>query len=68
MSFEETMVCDGCSSVLGGGTRRDMLADLIASGGRIVQVVTKRDRHLCYRCVEHAEVFYDGSPIPVARP
>ncbi len=67
MSFEETMVCDGCSTVRAGGTRRDMLTDLIASGGRIIQG-TKRDRHLCYRCVEHAEVFYDGSPIPVARP
>ena len=63
------MVCDGCSSVLGGGTRRDMLADLAASGGRIVQEVTKRDRHLCGRCVEHGStIFFDGSPIPVARP
>lgn len=69
MSYEETMVCDGCSGVLSGGSRRQMVLDLKAMGGESF-TVDDRPRHLCNECVGR-KAFFDGLPVPgvsVAKP
>lgn len=38
MSFEETMVCDGCSRVIDGGGRGQMMRDLAEEGGRAFNI------------------------------
>lgn len=82
MSFEETLVCDGCSRVLGGGSREMTMRTLRDQEG----LAFDRDRrgawrerpasepwastrrHLCGRCVaEGRPDFYDGEPIPDRR-
>ena len=79
MSFEETLICDGCSSVLGGGPRRNTVAELLSDGGaafvlddrrrRIYARIGGQDatlrssRHLCARC-SGATVFFDGVSVP----
>lgn len=65
MSYEETMVCDGCSTVVAGGRRRAMLRDLREQGGERM-TVDGRERHLCACCVEYCTTFFDGTPIPGA--
>lgn len=76
MSFEETLICDGCGSVLNGGDRRQMARELRENGGRsFVSTLgawteVKRgngDRHLCGACVRDGRrQFVDGAQIPPA--
>lgn len=79
MSFEETLVCDGCSSVLSGGPRRETVPELLASGGRAFMPYDSRRRtwvecgddtapenslrHLCAGCSGATE-FFDGTVVP----
>ena len=77
MSFEETLVCDGCSSVLDGGSREMMLRTLRDQDGRAFDKDRRGNwqdrpfdepwastrRHLCGRCAD-AAAFYDGDPVP----
>lgn len=79
MSFEETLVCDGCSSVLSGGPRRETVPELLASGGRAFAIADRRRkvyvrvfgqeasttscRHLCVSCAG-ADAFFDGIAVP----
>jgi len=77
--FEETLVCDGCSSVIDGGSREMTLGTLRDQGGRAfargrrgewVEMDPDRPwsisrRHLCGRCATATKV-YDDVPVPVA--
>lgn len=77
--FEETLVCDGCSSVVDGGSRATTLRTLRENGGQAFDKIIggrwhprsssepwgTAKRHLCGRCVaEGRTAFYDGEPIP----
>ena len=74
MSFEETLICDGCGTVLNGGDRLQMTRELREAGGRsFVSTLgawteVKRgngDRHLCGACTRKGRrQFGDGTPIP----
>jgi hypothetical protein len=83
VSFEETLVCDGCSSVLDGGSRKNTLLTLRANGGRAFdkhwsgngwserspeEPWASTRRHLCGGCVRRGvDRFYDLSAIPPIR-
>jgi hypothetical protein len=77
MAFEETLVCDGCSRVIDGGSRETTLGGLRKDGGRAFD----RDRRGKWReldagdpwcssrrhlggCCANADVFYDLEPVP----
>jgi hypothetical protein len=79
VSFEETLVCDGCSRIIDGGSREQTLGTLRDEGG-LAYDKNRRDewegrptsepwastrRHLCGGCVEQGVArFYDETPIP----
>ncbi len=79
MSFEETLICDGCSCVVSGGPRGQTVPEVLARGGaafrpggRLPGMFTRctaekaaatSTRHLCPRCVDRKE-FFDGVPVP----
>jgi hypothetical protein len=72
------MVCDGCSTVLDGGSREQMTQSLAGDDGRAFEIASvgglkecaptmvTASRHLCARCVD-APTFADGSPVPPRR-
>jgi hypothetical protein len=78
MSFEETLVCDGCSRVLDGGSRESTMRTLRDQDGRAFDRSRRGNwqdrradepwastrRHLCGRCAETIRAFYDGDPVP----
>lgn len=79
MSFEETLVCDGCSRVIDGGNRDQTLGSLRDEDGLAYDKNRRGDwelrpsdepwastrRHLCGKCVERGIThFYDGARIP----
>lgn len=74
--FEETLVCDGCLSIIDSGSRQQTLATLREQGGRAfdrgrrgLEELPADDgwarsrRHLCGRCADKDEC-YDGEPVP----
>lgn len=74
MSFELTLVCDGCSTVLNGGDRAQMEKEHREGGGRSfvstlgawTEVkIGEGERHLCWSCVhEGVQRFGDGASVP----
>lgn len=79
MSYEETLICDGCSKVIDGGTRRSTTRTLVDQGGRAfsrgrreqivedpVDQASRSFRHLCGDCAGSRRTFFDGTPIPEA--
>lgn len=83
MSFEETLVCDGCSRVIDGGPRGGMLRGLREQRGRAFErsgsaptstgwIELAADdptatRHLCGNCAEDRVAFFDGVPVPASK-
>jgi hypothetical protein len=79
MAFEETLVCDGCSRVVDGGSRDNTLRTLrtLRDGGRAFdrgrrggwverpasESWVRTQRHLCADCANCSK-FYDGEPVP----
>lgn len=77
MSFETTMICDGCGSVLDGGDKDSLAAELWRNKGRAFrrngrgwsELRTPRgflsaSRHLGPCCANRTK-FGDASPVPV---
>lgn len=80
MAFEETLVCDGCSEVLDGGRRGEMVKTLAKRGGRAFtddlkgqwsEVTDQRLMVTCRRhlgpCCASIPTFFDGTPVPEAQ-
>lgn len=78
MSYEETLICDGCSRPVDGGRRQSTTKALVEDGGRAFKRLSTRratfkeipadeahfgDRHLCGGCTGRTE-FFDGKPVP----
>lgn len=82
MAFEETLVCDGCSRVIDGGSRETTLGTLRVQAGRAF-FAERRASGTTYReaepdepwgstrrhlggCCSGVEQFFDGTPVPSA--
>ena len=82
MSYEETLICDGCCSVVDGGPRRFTLQALKDGGGRAFGIGMRPHTwlevesdnwlnaklHLCGDCVRDGRpTFFNSDPIPTPK-
>jgi hypothetical protein len=77
MSFETSLVCDGCSGIIDSGSRVSVVETLEREQGRAFKIArkdgvralgpnedwTRSKRHLGSCCAEATE-FFDGVPVP----